>query len=92
MVEDSQVSSLMRGLQGVVLFQEGFFGIFGECPYFSVLGALLEYARMCTRSPFGVCTYMYWSPFGVCTYLYVCAAPLKYVITYLRSHMAQTKS
>lgn len=51
-MEDSQVSSLMLGLQGVVLVQEGFFfGIFGECPYFSVLGAPLEYARMFTGAP-----------------------------------------
>lgn len=61
LVEDSQVSSLMLGLQGVVLFQEGFFfGIFGECPYLSVLGAPLEYACMCAGAPLEYAlTYMF---------------------------------
>lgn len=83
LVEDSQVSSLMLGLQGVVLFQEGFF-FFWHLWRMSLL--------ICTWSPFEVCMYVCWSPFGVCTYLYVLAAPLTYVITCLRSHVAQTKS
>lgn len=37
-----------------------FFGIFGECPYLSVLGAPLEYACMCAGAPLEYAlTYMF---------------------------------
>ena len=91
-MEDSQVSSGIVGLQGMVLFQEVSASL--ENTYLSVLGASLEYACMCTRIPFGVCTYVYWSPFGVstevywspfgvCTYLYVLVSSSFEVCNYL---------
>lgn len=73
LVEDSQVSSLMLGLQGVVLFQEGFFFLaslenvltylYLE-PLWSMHVCVLEplwsmHLLICSCSSFDVCNYLF---------------------------------